>query len=367
MAVGRILDRYILREVATTWLGVTAVLLVILLTNQVARVLDRAAEGQFPRGVVLELIALSALQNLPVLVPVGLLLGVVLAFGRMYSDSEMAAALSCGLRPARLFVPVAALTLALAAFMAWLTFVAAPAAASRAFALRSEAVKAGQFAPVTPGRFRSFGGGSTVVYAQSAAPDGSLERVFVRRDRGGRHEIAVAQRARHTISEDGSLHTLTLYDGERYEGVPGQAQFRILRFAENIIPVRIPVEESRAVSIEARSTAELRDSANLEWRAEYHWRLAPPVMTLVLAFLALPLSRLRPRQGRYSRVWLAVVAYFLYVGLIFVARIWIARGTVPDALGLWWVHVLAVVATLVALAIPAWRARLRHRDAMVPA
>ena len=59
MAVGRILDRYIFREVATTWLGVTAVLLVILLTNQVARVLDRAAEGQFPRSVVLELIALK--------------------------------------------------------------------------------------------------------------------------------------------------------------------------------------------------------------------------------------------------------------------------------------------------------------------
>jgi lipopolysaccharide export system permease protein len=367
MAVGRILDRYIFREVATTWLGVTAVLLVILLTNQVARVLDRAAEGQFPRSVVLELIALSALQNLPVLVPVGLLLGVVLAFGRMYHDSEMAAVLSCGVSPARLFVPVAAVTLVLAAFMAWLAFQAAPAAANRALALRGEAVRAGQFAPIAAGQFRSFGGGSTVVYAQSAAGDGSLERVFVRRLRDGRYEIAVAQRATHTISADGSLHTLTLYDGERHEGVPGQGQFRILRFSENVIPVRIPGPGTRDVAVEARSTAELRDSTDLEWRAEYHWRVALPAMTLVLAFLAVAPARRRPRQGRYARVWLAVVAYFLYISLVSAAKVWIMRGTVPEVLGLWWVHVAVIIVTLAALAVPGWRARLRHRDAMVPA
>jgi lipopolysaccharide export system permease protein len=83
--------------VVLTWLAVTGVLLVILLTNQLARVLQRAAENQYPQSVVLELIWLGALQNLTVLMPIGLLLGVVLAFGRLYHHSEMAAALDCGL------------------------------------------------------------------------------------------------------------------------------------------------------------------------------------------------------------------------------------------------------------------------------
>jgi lipopolysaccharide export system permease protein len=96
----RILDRYILREVIANWLVVTGVLLVILLTNQLARVLERAAENQYPQAVVLELIGLGALQNLSVIMPIGLLLGVVLAFGRLYHDSEMAAALACGVGPA---------------------------------------------------------------------------------------------------------------------------------------------------------------------------------------------------------------------------------------------------------------------------
>jgi lipopolysaccharide export system permease protein len=58
----RILDRYVLREVVVSWLSVSGVLLTIMLTNQVARVLERAADSQYPRGVVLELILLGAVQ-----------------------------------------------------------------------------------------------------------------------------------------------------------------------------------------------------------------------------------------------------------------------------------------------------------------
>jgi len=67
----RILDRYILKELFLSWFAVTGVLLVILLTFQVAKVLERAAESQYPQSVVLELIWLSALQNLAVITPVG--------------------------------------------------------------------------------------------------------------------------------------------------------------------------------------------------------------------------------------------------------------------------------------------------------
>jgi len=63
-----------------------------------------------------------------------------------------------------------------------------------------------------------------------------LKRVFVERDRGDHLEVALAQRATHAYSEDGNLQVITLYDGERYEGVPGERKFRIVRFAENTNP-----------------------------------------------------------------------------------------------------------------------------------
>src|SRR5579863_1852907 len=164
--------------------AVTLVLVLILLTNEGARVLSRAADNQYPREVVFALIGLGGLQHLPILVPIGLLLGMVMAFGRLYHDSEMTAALACGVGMARIYAPVVSVGIVVAGLLAWLSLSVGPASMARVLALRNEAVHAGQFASVAPGRFRSFGGGSTVVYAQGAQADGTLSNVFVERDRG---------------------------------------------------------------------------------------------------------------------------------------------------------------------------------------
>ncbi len=241
----RILDRYILREVVVSWLSVTGVLLAILLTNQVARVLERAAQSQYPRGMVLELIGLGTVQYLSFIMPVGLLLGVVLALGRLYHDSEMTAAQACGAGARPVMLPVLGFTVLLVALLTALSLYLSPAAAGRMLELQSEALRAGQFAPIAAGKFRIFGGGNTVVYAQGAERDGTLTRVFVERDRGDKLEIALAQRATHTYSEDGDMQVITLYDGERFEGIAGERRFRIVRFAENTIPVRLPALRRR--------------------------------------------------------------------------------------------------------------------------
>lgn len=360
----RILDRYILREVVVSWLAVTGVLLAILITNQVASVLARAAESGYPRGVVLELIALGSVQNLSFIVPVGLLLGIVLALGRLYHDSEMTAAQACGSGARTMLVPVLGFTALLAMLLAVLSLQVAPAATGRMLTLRSEALRAGQFAPIAAGSFRTFGGGSTVVYAQDADPDGTLKRVFVERDRGDRLEVALAQRATHAYSKDGNLQVITLYDGERYEGVPGERRFRIVRFAENTIPVRLPAAAGDVTGLEGIATGALMRSTDRKQRAEFHFRLVFPLMAVVLAVIAVPLARLRPRQGRYARVGFAVLIFFVYIQLAIAGRMLLARGSTPEWLGLWWVHGVVILLATVILLLPRFLARTRYRRNM---
>ncbi len=365
----RILDRYILREVVVSWVAVTGVLLAISLTNQVARVLERAADNQYPRGVMFELILLGAVQSLPLVVPVGLLLGVVLALGRLYHDSEMTAAQACGAGSRPVLLPVLSFTALLAILLAALSLHVSPAATGRMMGLRSEALRAGQFAPITAGRFRTFGGGSTVVYAQGAEPDGTLTRVFVERDRNGRLEIALAQRATHAYTADGDLQIITLYDGQRFEGIPGERRFRIVRFAENTIPVRLPALAGSAVDLKGLSTRALLASPNRASMAELHWRIAFPIMAVVLGCIAVPIARLRPRQGRYARVGYAVLIFFVYINLTIAGRQSLERGAIPEWLGLWWVHGAVIALAAVILLVPKWRARARYRRGMklVPA
>jgi lipopolysaccharide export system permease protein len=348
--------------VVLTWLAVTGILLVLLLTNQLARVLQRAAENQYPQSVVLELIWLGALQNLTVIMPVGLLLGVVLAFGRLYHDSEMAAALACGVGPSAMYVPVSIVMLLVTAIMTWLTLFLAPGAIAQSLSLRREALQQGQFAPVAPGRFRTFGGSDVVVYAEGVLPDGTLTNVFVERNRGGVVEVALAQRAKHTVGRDGMTHTITMFDGVRYEGTPGSPRFRIITFSESPIPVEVPKLSDAVTALEAEPTIALLDSDDQEKRAELHWRVAMPAMCIVLTLLAVPLSRLRPREGRYARLLQAILIYFVYSTFLSAGKVWLARGRVPEFLGLWWVHAVVVVLALGFILAPGAIIRLRYRE-----
>lgn len=360
----RILDRYILREVLVSWLSVSGVLLAILIPYQVAKVLERAAESQYPRGVVFELIALGAVQNLSLILPVGLLLGIVLGLGRLYHDSEMTAAQACGAGARPILVPVLGFTAVLCVLLTFLALQITPAAVGRMLDLRQEALRAGQFAPIAPGKFSTFGGGSTVVYAQGADPDGTLRRVFVQRSRGRQLEIALAQRATHAYAEGGDLQVITLYDGERYEGIPGERRFRIVRFAENSIPVRLPPASGGALAVEALATSVLAASREPKQRAELQWRIALPTMALIMALIAVPLARLAPRQGRYGRVGYAVLIFFVYINLMIAGKTWIEKGVVPGWLGLWWVHLAVAGLAVAILFAPRWLARARYRRNM---
>ncbi|MBV8852893.1 MAG: LPS export ABC transporter permease LptF [Sinobacteraceae bacterium] len=360
--MGKILGRYILREVMLASLLVTAVLLVILLANQVAVVLERAAVSQFPQEVVLRLIWLGALENLSFLVPIGLLLGVVLAFGRLYHDSEMAAALACGVGPSVIYVPLGVLALVVSLLLAWLTLALSPQATADALDLRSAALRAGQFAPIASGKFRAFAGGNAVVYAERVNPDGTLHNVFVEHNRGPRVEVALAERAQHAVTPDGMTHTVTLFDGERFEGVPGTTEFRIMRFAEHVIPIQVPALAEAARRVDAKPTGELWRSADPDERAELHWRIALPSMCIVLTLCAVPIARLRPRQGRYSRVWIAIVIYFVYSNLISAGKVWLARGVTPPVLGLWWTHVVIGLLAAAIVTAPRSLANLRLRS-----
>ena len=269
----RTLDRYIFREVAVTCIAVTIVLLVILLSNQLARVLSQAAANDFPREVVFTLIGLTSAGYLTVVVPVGFFLAIMLGLGRLYHESEMAAIQSCGVGPAGLFRPIGVLGAAIAALLIWLSFWAIPAATARAQQIRVEALRDAQFGALEPGRFRTFGGGKIVFYAERVDDNRVLHNVNVFVDHAeepgsaGMMEIWAATRAEQRGAGQAD-QTFILYDGRRYEGVPGNGEFRVIQFAEGGIPIRLGELNGTASKAELKPTRELLRSRSEEHTSE---------------------------------------------------------------------------------------------------
>jgi lipopolysaccharide export system permease protein len=335
------MQRYVLREVVQTWLAVTGVLVAILVSNQLSRVLGQAAENEYGRGVVLDLIVLGAIMNLSVIVPVGLLLAVVLTLGRMYHDSEMAALQACGFGPTRLLVPLYCFAVVIALGLAWLVFVQVPRADAQVQLLRTSAIKEAQFGQLDAGRFRAFSGGDAVFYAERVDQEGVLHNVFVQRETAGRIEVALAETATYSKASQGA-HLVTLFNGRRYEGVPGKQDFRVIEFREHGIPIAAPAETITLTDPDTKPTRALLGSRAPSDIAQLQFRTSTPLMALVLTLIAVPLSRLRPRQGRYARVGFAIVVYFVYSNLLSAAKIWIEKGELAPVLGVWWVHAAAL-------------------------
>jgi len=347
--MGQILNRYIFRETALTWFAVTGVLLLILLTNQFAQVLDDAAGAELPKNAIFAVMGLSSIQYLTILIPVGIFIAIMLAFARMYRDSEMAAMMACGIGNISLYRPIALLSLLLALVVAWLALDAAPSAQRQVQAIAEEAKKTADLAMLEPGRFLSFGREQAILYAEKVGKDGTLSNVFVQRRRGDKVIVVVAERAGQRNDAELGRKVLTFNNGERYEGVPGSPEFQVMKFAEHGIPFALRESRPGEMKREAMSLSELLDAPDSESLAEIQWRVSVPITLMVLTLIAVPLSKSPPRQGRYNNLIVGILLYIIYANMLGASKAWLEQEEIPAWVGLWWVHLLFILFAIVLL------------------
>lgn len=178
-----------------------------------------------------------------------------------------------------------------------------------------------------------------VVFAERVTGPSRVENVFLqRRQASGRVEVVIAQRGEQRDSDDPDTRYFVLFDGRRYAGIPGSTEFQVMEFKEYGIPYRLPGADTRELAARAKSTTQLLRSNDEEDIAEWHFRLAVPISTVILALLAVPLSRSQPRAGRYGKLAIGLLVYIIYFNLLGAGQAWIETGTVAPAVGLWWVH-----------------------------
>lgn len=336
-----VFDRYVMRQTALAWVGVGAVLVLIVVVNRFAVYLGQAAAGEIPAGGTFVLLGLSVLGLLEVVIPVSLFLAVMLTLGRLYRDSEATTAWACGLTPARLYRPFAVLAVVAALVLAALALYISPWAKATVHQLEMQARATAQVSVMIPGRFKSFAGGRGVFYAGGVAPDGhTLTDIFAELRSDGQVATIVAQQGQiELVPATGERH-LKLEDGVRYAGVPGRLDWTVTQFKHSDLLVSRPHTTSTAnTDLDRMSIPELLARGEAPARAALAWRMAQPFTVLILILIAVPLAHTRPRRGRYARLVPAILFFIVYFNLLGVARVWMAGGHLP----LWWVPVLGAL------------------------
>ncbi len=351
----RIIDRYLLREVALSVLAASLILLLVTIGGAVADMLAKVARGRIPADLLFTLIGLRSIGSLTILLPLAVLVGVLLGYGRLWRDSEMAVLQSSGVDAQDLLRPLAWFALPMTAVLAVLAFWLAPASDRLAQSLLQEASRSLIVAGLEPGRFVDLPGRNGVIYVGEMSADGTrFKRMFIESERPDkdsgktRIDVITATHGHLYHDADGVGRYIALEDGFRVEGTLGQDDYRLMRFERN--DIKLPDGEAsvnETASKRAAPTRVLLASDDPIMRAELHWRLAAPMSAIVLALLALPLAKSSPREPRYARLLIALLAWLVYYNLLVLGRTWISAGKLASGFGLWWVY-------LPMLALAAW-------------
>lgn len=341
-----IVFRYLSREVLLTFSAVSTVLLVIIMSGRFIKYLAQAAQGILDPGVLLLIMGYRIPGFLQLILPLGLFLGILLAYGRLYLDSEMTVLSATGMSEQRLLAYTLAPAILVALMCAWLSFFLTPQGVQNVAQILNDQDALTEFDTLVAGRFQSMRDGSRVTYTQELSDDrDELRNVFIseKRDLSKAKEkdegitVLVAKTGRQEIQEDGSRY-LILNDGYRYDGTPGEADYRVIHYDTYGVLLPKPSVEVKVGERETMSTQQLLDSPQARMKSELQWRLSSPLLVLIVTLIAVPLSRANPRQGRFLKLLPAILLYMAYLALLVAARSALDKEQIPIALGLWPVH-----------------------------
>ena len=317
-----------------------AILLGIVVFTQLIRLLGESVSGILAVDGVLALLGFSALNYLPVLLSLSLFLSVLLTLTRSYRDSEMVVWFCSGIGLTRWIRPVMWYALPVVGLIALLSLVLSPWALSKAEEFKHRLDSRDDVSAAIPGTFRESRHDDRVYFIENVdAGKNRVGNIFVQSVQHGKVGVMVAKQGLQETAPNGDRF-LVLLNGTRYEGTPGQYDFRIVEFERYAMRIEAVEAKQGVAPLQSLSTLYLLQNRSSWNISELEWRLGLPLSALILTLLAIPLSFVNPRAGRSLNLVMALVIYMFYNNMISVTNAWVGQGKVGPALGLWGIHTL---------------------------
>jgi len=354
-----IFQRALRRELVSTAGAVFTTLFTITITVMLIKILGQAAGGKVASQDVVALIGFSALNYLPVILILTGFISVLVVITRSYQDSEMVVWFASGQSLTRWIRPVLGFGLPIVVLTGVLSFYLTPWANRQSAEYRQRFENRQDIAKVSPGKFQESASADRIFFVEGIAGDAShVKNVFVDTIRDGQDSVVVAKQGTTSVDSHGDKFLL-MDKGRRYDGVLNPKEMRIMEFERYGVLVS---HQSRALigDTSARSlpTSLLLADFNNFNRGELLWRMALPLMALLLMLLAIPLSFVNPRGGRSANLLIAVLLFVVYSNMVSVFQAAVVQQRMTLMLAWWPIHAFAL---LLILLLFSWRLFVNSR------
>ena len=357
-------QRKFIKEVSQTAMGVFVLLLATLVAVQAVKLLGGAAGGKVAADAVATLVAFWTVALMPIVLILTAYISALTVLSRYWRDSEMAVWLSSGLSLYGWIKPLMAFAVPFALLTALVSMLVMPWADARSREFAEVLKRRQDTSMVRPGVFQEFGGNTPRVYfvEKFDAGSGEAANLFIREQNPqGRDTLITAERGR--FAEADNKRTLELFNGRRYSGTPGMADYDEVSFERlHLVVGTAPKLVQRDIHRRTVPTAKLWGNTNPDLRGELMWRITMPVSVLILALLALPLSYMDNRSGRSYSLLSAIGMFLLYQNGLTLVRDGISSGKIPLWPGLIVPHLLMLMLAVLLLRVrsqpsrPFWQA-----------
>ncbi len=352
----RNIERYIVLEIVKPLAAVLGILILLFASFSSARYLAAGITQTLGLVMMLKLVLLKTLIALEVLIPISFYVSIVIGLGRLHRDQEIVALRAAGVNGLCIVRAVLLLAVPVAVLVGALSISGRPWAYELSYLVDARADADLNTDRFQPGRFYGNEENGRVIYIQDKT-SGTMQQVFHYLQKDAANELIVARQGRQFQQELAQRGEIHLLDGMIYRLSADTAADEVIRFEKMVTFLEDP-EDSIGYKRKAANTLVLLQSEQPMDVAELQWRLSRPFSTILLALLAVPLSRSSARQGKNEKIFTAALAFAIYYNLSGLARSWVEQGVVAQFPGVWWLQALLLIVVLLLLS-PELRSELR--------
>lgn len=344
-----IIARYLIKEIAQTLFAVSLVLMLISLSGQLVGVFSEVAAGNLSLNIVMAIFGLKSLDMLLIVLPLSFYIAVLMTLSRFYQNNEMAAISASGISQLYIVKIVLSFSLLFSIIVGVFSFQIVPWSIGLQYDILNKSENTSELEGMTAGRFKKVSDG--IMYIESLSENRTqMQGVFLQQRLKNNEELLIRANSgnRETNKQTGDQF-MVFDEGVRYQRTQGNLDYTVIEFEKHGVRIHEKSSTRKYKEYFAVPTSELLKTDNLVYKAEFHSRLAPVILCLLLSALAVPLSQTSPRQGQYLRLGIGLLVYIALVNFISIGRSWIVHGDIPSSVGLWWIHAIMLLLVIIAL------------------
>ena len=346
-----IITRYISLEVLKSSCATILILFIILMSNSLGRLLADVADGEIPRQALWPVLLSQSVNIFALLLPIGFFLGIVLAFGRLYKDHEIAVMSACGMGYWQFYKPIFFVILPIFALNTFTSVWLSSSVQRNAQSIVSNSRNIHEFTQVRAGQFNQSKSGSHVFFMESLSEDNLvLNNVIISQSTEKMRVLETAKSGRQKTDEVTGDLFLVVGPGKRTELKTGKKNVNIIEFEQHgILMAKKVFSGSYRAHEREKSPTFLWHSSELNDKVELLWRISIPFVLIVLALFAVPLSYIAPRKGQFGKMGYALLVYIAYFNLMAFGRSQLEQGNISLVFNFWWIHLIFIVLTIILL------------------